>query len=106
VNYIKAWARWLGQLLLRWTDPVVVDTPVPVNAQMLRNVFIAPLHGDAVYEAYLACGLPADRYADTFDLSQTGKLYEILHRASQRVGVDHGIRTVGDIKRILGDAHA
>jgi len=51
----------------------------------------------AVKEAFQIVGLNTEAFDYRYDLQATGKTQEILNHASQILGVDHGLRTVGDI---------
>lgn len=55
----------------------------------------------AVHAAYTLCGQPEHLYAMSFDLSRTGKLFEVLHHAAIALDVDHHVNTVGDLVDIL-----
>lgn len=79
----RRFALWLGTRLVAWATPPEVKEPDPVE--------------DAVRAAFMQCGLPADQFGPAFDLSRTGKLYDVLHYAGLHLGVDHELRTVGDV---------
>ncbi len=83
---VRRFALWLGMRLVAYATPVD-PTVDPIN--------------EAVRESFVHCGLPREQYAPSFDLSRTGKLYEILHYASLRSGIDHELRTVGDVVKFF-----
>jgi hypothetical protein len=51
----------------------------------------------AVKEAFQIVGLNTEAFDYRYDLQATGKTQEILNHASQILGVDHGLHTVGDV---------
>jgi hypothetical protein len=53
----------------------------------------------AVHEAYDYIGLPAEAYAPDFDLQSqgAGKVQAVLYHAGVTLGIDHHLKTVGDI---------
>jgi hypothetical protein len=51
----------------------------------------------AIRHAFDECGLPLAKLKDDFDVSATGKLNDVLHHASVKLGKAHPLRTVKDI---------
>ena len=92
-DYLTAVREWWRGLVLRvGTWLVAWATPV--------DPAVDPID-DAVRHAFARCGLPAEQYRPGFDLSRTGKLYEVLHYASVYANIDHELRTVGDVVRFF-----
>jgi hypothetical protein len=56
---------------------------------------------EAIRQAFDDCGLPLHKFAPDFDVASTGKLNEVIHHASARMGRSHPIRTVRDVNALL-----
>lgn len=82
------------RLVLEWTKRRIqrasAAPSVPVDPIVL-----------AVQDAYTECGLPQHEFNAHFDLARTGKLNEVLHRAAEKLGKDHPLRTVDDVTQFL-----
>lgn len=103
---------WLGRVLVGWGTPSIAFSTVPFvplspyDAEFLRSVFIVPPKStadaeEAVRKAQERVGLPSEVYDPDFDLSRTGKLYEVIHFASEILSIDHSLRTSRDVVRLL-----
>lgn len=69
-------------------------------AWMLANIHPTPTEIDAaLVAAFRECGLPVDRYSGAFDIAAAGKLHDVLHHATHRLG--QPVRTVDDLRRLL-----
>lgn len=119
MNQIRSFLRWLGALLTAWgtpslsfgTDPngAAVQQllqPSPFDPDALRAVFAPkPCDDSAVVSAVCAAftgeGLPIERFGPTFDLAQTGKIYDVLYHALRYSGALRHVRTVGDVVEIV-----
>jgi hypothetical protein len=55
----------------------------------------------ALQDAFAECGLPVHEFNQYFDLARTGKLNDVLHHASLKLGIEHPMRTVGDVAAYL-----
>ena len=55
----------------------------------------------AVRQACGDVGLNRAAFCRGYDLSSTGKIYDVLHHASRALGIDHGVRSVGDVIALL-----
>jgi hypothetical protein len=86
VLHTKRLAAWVGLRLIAWATPPEASAAVVVD----------PVE-TAVRSAFGQCGLPMEQFGPRFDLSRTGKLYEVLHYSGLTLGVDHELRTVGDV---------
>lgn len=53
----------------------------------------------ALMEAFSDCGLPVAEFRHDFDLLHSGKLHEVLHHASRRLG--NPLVTVADVRELL-----
>lgn len=85
--YFRSKLRRFALWLLSWTDPDRRTLPDPVD--------------EAIRQAFLACGLNVQFLAPDFDVAATGKLHDVLHHASNHLRIQHPVRTVADIKRVL-----
>lgn len=117
VTHLRRLAHWLSVRLEQFAAPRLAVPLVPwspmdeAQLERLRGVFLAPAP-DArraeveavVHAAYLRCGQPDHLWSMDYDLSRTGKLFEVLHYAAMTLDVDHRVRTVGDLVDILLDA--
>lgn len=56
---------------------------------------------DAVRQAFMSVGLPADQFSPSFDLQRSGKTQDVLLHAGALLGIDHGLITVGDVVKYL-----
>ncbi len=111
MTYLRQLVRRFGLWLAAIATPAVTQrippyVPLsPEHAEALQSLFTRPDHDalvlDAVKVAHVECGLSAEAFGPDFDLSRTGKLYEVLHHASIRLGIDHSLRTVGDLVHFL-----
>jgi hypothetical protein len=88
MTYIRRWLRWLGALLTAWGTPA----QAPEDTTAIEA---------AVCEAFVSVGLPREQFGPTFDLLRTGKMHEVIHHAGVTLGIDHGLRTVGDVVALL-----
>lgn len=76
-------------------------------SRMQTRVSPAQWSGDILEVVRLACrdvGLNHEDITTEFDLRATGKLYDVLHHASETLGKDHELRTVGDVVSWLTEA--
>lgn len=64
---------------------------------------VADPEREAVLDACAAVGLPMAQVNDDTDLIAAGKLVDVLHHAAAALGVEHGLRTVGDVVAFLKD---
>lgn len=103
MQYVRQWLRWLGYVLVSWGTESVDIVPVAVlsdeDAEGLRKTFVAAPSSSstAVQAAFTHCGLPLEQFKHDFNLVPSGKIYEIIHYASETLNVDHRLRTVGDV---------
>ena len=83
---MKSTARSLGVRLLAYS----ADPPPPSRV--------------AVLDACALVGLNVDDCTEDYDLSRTGKLYEVLIHASRALGKDSELCTVADVIAWLDEA--
>lgn len=97
---------------MAWGAPEPIPVPIslplsPAQAQALQHIF-SPVDDRAVVEAvkraFAPCGLNVDAFDMDFDVVKTGKLHQLLHYASQNLGIDHNLHTVRDIVHFLSRA--
>jgi hypothetical protein len=86
----RRFCRWLGAILLAWggDDPDAVPEDDWVIDPAIRR---------AVHRSFSVIGLPVAQFADDFDLEDAGEVQAVLHYAARFLGIDHGLRTVGDV---------
>lgn len=92
-------ARWIAAWLLRWAGESAEASPVsPVAAaaQPVRD----PMLGVIQYACYLA-GVDTSRFGPDLDLSQSGKIPEVLYISARELGASHALQSVGAIYKAL-----
>lgn len=87
--------------------PVFVPLQEHEN-EALKSLFVAPPKTsekveEAVRLAHEKVGLPSESFDPNFELAKTGKLYDVLHYASEYLEVNHRMRTSGDVSRFLSE---
>ncbi len=78
---LRRCALWWAAQLIAWATPPPIEDPIIT----------------AVRDACVACGLSREQFKLSFDLSRTGKIYEVIHYTGLTLGIDHELRTVGDV---------
>lgn len=88
--------------------PVLPAAPTPdvpmgpsASASTSAAIVASVDPSDPLRYAFEECGLPVHKLRPDFDVAATGKLHEVIHHASQKMGKAHPIRTVSDIQAIL-----
>ena len=98
---LRRFARWI----LERTGGMPVGTS-PTGSPLIQ-LYDETYHDkivSAVHRAYAQVGLPLSYFTLDYDISNTGKTFEVLHHAAQSLGLDHELRTVGDIIAWLEEA--